>query len=201
MENKSYEARIITLGDSLVGKSCLIIRFIEDKYFTNYLSTIGFDLKYKLVSLKDGSKLRLTIHDTAGEERFRALSKNYIKKADGILVVYDITNRDSFINVESWIKCAKDELGMDIPIVLIGNKSDLDKNRMITYQEGQDLGNKYGIQFFETSCLNGNNVELCFNSISEKIVEYLNQKEMSAELSKKKILMAQKRKKGCCIIF
>ena len=111
MDKKSeYEARLITLGDSLVGKSCLIIRYIEDKYFTNYLSTIGFDLKYKLVSLNNGEKLKLTIHDTAGEERFRALSKNYIKKADGILVVYDITNKNSFLNVENWIKCAKDEL-------------------------------------------------------------------------------------------
>ena len=198
MDKKSeYEARLITLGDSLVGKSCLIIRYIEDKYFTNYLSTIGFDLKYKLVSLNNGEKLKLTIHDTAGEERFRALSKNYIKKADGILVVYDITNKNSFLNVENWIKCAKDELSLDIPILLIGNKSDLEDERKISYKEGEDLAKKYGINFFETSCFNGKNVELCFNNISEKMYEYLKNKEKKNK-KKKKILVFQKNKKKCC---
>ena len=196
---KTYDARLITLGDSLVGKSCLIIRYIEEKFVTNYLSTIGFDLKYKFVQLKGGAKLKLVIHDTAGQERFQALSKNYIKKANGILVVYDITNRNSFINVENWIKCAKDELGMDIPIMLIGNKSDLEDKRDISKQEGEMLSKKYGIKFYETSCYNANNVELCFNSISEEIYNYLKEKENeNPDLNKKKILTYQKKQKRCC---
>ena len=106
-KGKTYEAKIITLGDSQVGKTSLILRYLEDRFLTTYLSTIGFDLKHKIIKLDNGDKIKLIIHDTAGQERFKSLSRNYIKKANGILVVFDVTNKQSFLNIENWIKCAK----------------------------------------------------------------------------------------------
>ena len=123
-QKKIYRAKIITLGDSMVGKTCLALRFLENLFRSDYLSTIGFDLKKKIVKLDSGEKIQLIIHDTAGQERFKSLSRSYIIKADGILVVYDITDKQSFMNVENWIKSAKEELTKSVPIYLIGNKSD-----------------------------------------------------------------------------
>ena len=167
MDNtKTYEAKVITLGDSMVGKTCLILRFLEDTFFSTYLSTIGFDLKQKIVKFDNGEKIKLIIHDTAGQERFKSLSVNYIKKANGILIIYDITNKQSFANIENWVKCAKEEMTKEIPIYLIGNKSDLDDQRVIEKEEGENLAKHFGTKFYETSCKTGDGVEKCFNDLS-----------------------------------
>ena len=172
-QKKIFEGKIITLGDSMVGKTCLILRFLENIFSSNYLSTIGFDLKKKLVKLDNGEKIKLVIYDTAGQERFKSLSRSYIKKADGILVVYDITNKQSFINVENWIKCAREEITKKIPIFIVGNKSDLEHLRVINKEDGENIAAQYDLKFYETSCQNGNNVEKCFKDLTKELYEIL----------------------------
>ena len=202
MENKTYEAKVITLGDSMVGKTCLILRFLEDTFFSTYLSTIGFDLKQKVVKLDSGEKMKLIIHDTAGQERFKSLSVNYIKKANGILIVYDITNKQSFVNIENWVKCAKEEMTKEIPIYLIGNKSDLEESRVIQKEDGENLAKQFGTKFYETSCKTGVGVEKCFNDLAVDMFNLIKKKGHSGNSDEdKKVIInpSQKtNKKKCC---
>jgi len=202
MENKTYEAKVITLGDSMVGKTCLILRFLEDTFFSTYLSTIGFDLKQKVVKLDTGEKMKLIIHDTAGQERFKSLSVNYIKKANGILIVYDITNKQSFVNIENWVKCAKEEMTKEIPIYLIGNKSDLEESRVIQKEDGENLAKQFGTKFYETSCKTGEGVEKCFNDLAVDMFNLIKKKGHSGNSDEdKKVIInpSQKtNKKKCC---
>ena len=200
MENKTYEAKVITLGDSMVGKTCLILRFLEDTFFSTYLSTIGFDLKQKVVKLDTGEKMKLIIHDTAGQERFKSLSVNYIKKANGILIVYDITNKQSFVNIENWVKCAKEEMTKEIPIYLIGNKCDLEESRVIQREDGENLATQFGTKFYETSCKTGEGVEKCFTDLAADMFNLIKKKGHSgnSDDDKNVIINNAKKKKKCC---
>lgn len=200
-DNRPLDAKIITLGDSKVGKSSLIIKFIDNKFSSNYLSTVGFDLKHKSIKLQNGEDIKLVIHDTAGEERFKSLSTNYIKKANGVLLVYDITLKESFINITNWMNDIVEEAGNKVPIVLVGNKSDLKKERIVSKEEGKKMAKQYNLQFFETSAKDGTNVEKCFLEIAQQIIEKKSQRKMS--ISNNKLLKKQKndknkKKKECC---
>ena len=197
-DNRPLDAKIITLGDSKVGKSSLIIKFIDNKFSSNYLSTVGFDLKHKSIKLQNGEDIKLVIHDTAGEERFKSLSTNYIKKANGVLLVYDITLKESFINITNWMNDIVEEAGNKVPIVLVGNKSDLKKERIVSKEEGKKMAKQYNLQFFETSAKDGTNVEKCFLEIAQQIIEKKSQRKMS--ISNNKLLKKQKndKNKKCC---
>ena len=197
-DNRPLDTKIITLGDSKVGKSSLIIKFIDNKFSSNYLSTVGFDLKHKSIKLQNGEDIKLVIHDTAGEERFKSLSTNYIKKANGVLLVYDITLKESFINITNWMNDIVEEAGNKVPIVLVGNKSDLKKERIVSKEEGKKMAKQYNLQFFETSAKDGTNVEKCFLEIAQQIIEKKSQRKMS--ISNNKILKKQKndKNKKCC---
>ena len=202
-QKKIYEAKIITLGDSMVGKTCLMFRFVENVFTANYLSTIGFDLKKKIVKLDSGEKIKLIFHDTAGQERFKSLSRSYITKADGILVVYDITNKQSFMNVENWIKSAKEELTKSVPIYLIGNKSDLEEDRVIDKEAGINMSEQLGLKFYETSCKNGNNVEKCFKDMAKELNDNFKKRDGDGSKNNKKgknVKLEKKdsHKKKCC---
>ena len=107
-ENDIYEAKVITLGDSGVGKTNFIFRFIDDKFSLTYFSTYGIDTKFKTVTLKNGTKIKFKIFDTAGQERFKSISQNFIKKANGILLMYDISDKISFDSIENWMKIIDD---------------------------------------------------------------------------------------------
>ena len=192
---RNIEAKIITLGDSRVGKTSLIIRFIEDSFADSYMSTIGFDIKFKNIKLKNGQTLKLIIHDTAGQERFRSLAANYIKKADGILLVYDITDNYSFNNIENWMLDITNKSDENVPVILIGNKSDLTENRKIQYEDGLKLAEKNEIHFYETSCENGENVEKSFMDLAEQIYAKMETKKIYYE--KNQSLSNKKKQKNC----
>ena len=199
-ENKIYEGKLITLGDSEVGKTCLIYRFFEETFISSYLSKIGFDLKKKTVRLDNGRKIKLVIYDTAGQERFKSLSVNYIKKADGILIVYDITNKQSFINVENWIKNAREDMRKNVPIYLIGNKIDLEDQRVITKENGENLSAQYKLKFYETSCKDGTNIDKCFQDMANELYNIIQQKigKNPKEDEVIKIEKKDKKRKKCC---
>ena len=196
-QNK-IDIKIITLGDSHVGKSCLIVKYIENRFSISYASTIGFDLKHKQIILKDGNKVRLTLFDTAGQERFRSLAKNYIRKANGILLIYDISDKSTFISIEKWMENIQDEIDDKIPIILVGNKSDLNDKRKVSTEEGKKKANEYGFPFYETSCKTGVNVNKCFIELAELVYENTGKNPLKNSNQKIKKNSSKDKKKGCC---
>ena len=201
-DKKLLETKIITLGDSKVGKSSLIIKFIDNKFSLNYISTVGFDLKYKILKLDD-EEIKIVIHDTAGQERFKSLSTNYIKKAKGILLVYDITDKKSFDNLGKWMNdIEEEEVSEKIPIILIGNKSDLIEERVVSKEEGEKMAKQYNLKFYETSCKNGDNVENCFLDLARQIIEKMKEKKLNSNqhnIKELKISNDKKKKEvDCC---
>jgi len=162
---------LVLIGDSGVGKSCLLLRFADDKWTDSYISTIGVDFKIRTVQL-DGKNIKLQIWDTAGQERFRTISSTYYRGAHGIIVVYDITNRESFNNVKRWLKEIDKYARENVNKLLVGNKADLaDDNelRAVQKHEGKNFADELGVQFLEASAKTGAFVDTAFLLISSEI--------------------------------
>ena len=171
VHNKYEKIKILTLGNSKVGKSSFIYKYTENFFQLNYLSTQGIDYLRKVVELPNGNKYSVVFCDTAGQERFRSITLNVIKKCDGILLMYDITDKISFDSIHSWMEQIKDNKGENYPIILCGNKCDLEKERVISKKEGEDLAKEYGVHFYEISNLNGQNIENTVNDLISQIRE------------------------------
>ena len=161
---------IMTLGISSVGKTSFIFRFTENTFQNLFISTIGIDYKVKIIEIEN-IKYKLIFYDTAGQEKFKSVAPNLIKKAHGIIIMYDITNKSSFDSIPDIIKNIKEEKGNDFPMILIGNKIDLEQDREIKKEEGKDLASKNGIEFFEISNKEGINVQEAGFAIVNKILE------------------------------
>ena len=195
-KKKIEEVKIITLGDTSVGKSSFILKYIDDRFSYNYIATLGLDFKQKKIKLKSGEEVRLRIFDTAGQERFKSISINFIKKAHGILLIYDITKRNTFESVKKWMDSILDASGEKICILLVGNKCDLEEERVVSKEEGEQKAKEYNLDFFETSCKEGININEVFEKLTEDILMknvQLNSNE-GEKLSKTKT----KKKSGCC---
>ena len=192
---KIEDIKVITLGNSEVGKSSFIIKYIDNSFTLYYTATLGIDFKQKKIKLKDGRDVRLRIFDTAGQERYKSVSASFIKKADGVILIYDIGDLESFEAVENWIKSIR-EIGKDnLPIILVGNKCDLsDDKRMISLKEGQDKADEFNIPFYETSCKEGINIKEVFEKLVDDIMEK-GSKNINREY---KILNKGKKKEKCC---
>ncbi|GMG33906.1 unnamed protein product [Ambrosiozyma monospora] len=166
--------KIVFLGDQGVGKTSLITRIMYDTFDSHYAATIGIDFLSKTMYLDDKT-IRLQLWDTAGQERFRSLIPSYIRDSNVAIIVYDITNKESFNDVTKWFNVVKEERGSNVLVVLVGNKSDLD-NKTITNEEGETLAKKLGCNFFiETSSKNGYNVKNLFKKIGKLLPELQNE--------------------------
>ena len=169
MNKKANQIDIILVGSGADGKTSIVLRYMENIFISNYLSTLGIDSKLKKVKMENGSEIKVKIVDTAGQERFRSIAKNYIKKVNGIIVNYDITDKNSFSIADSWINEIKNDSSLkEKPIFLVGNKSDLEDIRKISKEEGEQLAKKYGIMFSECSAKTGENVDYIFNELIKK---------------------------------
>jgi len=167
--NYDYIFKILLLGDSSVGKTCFLLRYSDDTFTENHISTIGLDYRFKLVNLENDKKVKLQIWDTAGQDRFRAITKNYYKGAHGIILIYDVTNISTFNNIKSWVSQIRENTTEKIKIALVGNKIDEEDIRKISNDEGQKLADEYDLKFFESSAKKNLRVSEVFNYITEEI--------------------------------
>ena len=166
----NYFFKLILVGDSGVGKSCLLLRFADDTYTQSYISTIGVDFKIKTIQLDDKT-VKLQIWDTAGQERFRTITSSYYRGAHGIIIVYDVTDRESFNNVKHWIEEINKYAADGVKKLLVGNKSDLQSKKVVSFDEARELADSLGIGFMETSAKNSHNVEQAFHLMANEIKE------------------------------
>ena len=193
--SKALEIKIIILGNSSVGKTSFITKYIDDEFFSDYITTLGVDSRQKKITLQNGKEARLKIFDTAGQERFKALSTNFIKKAEGIVLLYDISNKVSFEEISNWMETIKENGRDSVSVILVGNKCDLsDDKRQVSKNEGQERADKYNLQFFETSCREGINV----NEVFDKLVEDIEKKNNVYSSSDIKIINIDKKKRKFC---
>ena len=190
--------KILTIGESGVGKTCILRRFVEDKFLKNHLATIGIDFRTKNI-IVDGVQVKLKIWDTAGQERFRNITNQYYKGADGIILVYDVTDRTSFEKIREWMNQIKQNTTEDeIGLVLLGNKCDADL-RDVSENDGIELGKELGIQYFESSAMNNINISESFNYLAKQILSKKKIDTPTKVSNNKNLNTPQKKKKeGCC---
>ncbi|KAJ8950682.1 hypothetical protein NQ318_012762 [Aromia moschata] len=169
--------KILVLGDSNVGKTCIVHRFCDERYYDTYISTIGIDFKQKIVNL-DGVPIKLQIWDTAGQERFRTLTTAYYRGAMGILLLYDVTNLESFNHITYWLQNIEENASPHVITVLAGNKCE-SNDRIVDTQGGEKIAEHFDLSFFEVSCKNNINIEAAFMNLARKIREKREQKGYS----------------------
>lgn len=178
--SEKYIIKILTLGDQSVGKSSIVLRYSDNKFNDTFLSTIGVDSKRKIIKVK-GEKVKVSIWDTAGQEKFQNIVKQYYNGANGILLIFDITSKKSFDKIDFWYNDLINKINKDeIIIYLVGNKADLEENRIITIEEAEKYANQRDIPYFEVSAKSGDGIKKLFdditNDIMDKIIKF-NEKE------------------------
>jgi Ras-related protein Rab-6A len=166
--NPLAKYKLVFLGDQSVGKTSIITRFMYDTFDSTYQATIGIDFLSKTMYLEDRT-VRLQLWDTAGQERFRSLIPSYIRDSSVAVVVYDITNRASFLHTGKWIDDVRTERGTDVTMMLVGNKTDLADKRQVSIEEGEAKAKEYDIMFIETSAKAGFNIKALFRKVASAL--------------------------------
>ena len=177
-DDYDYMLKMLLVGDTSVGKSCILLRFADDEFVNDYISTIGVDFKIK--TIRDGKEVvKLQIWDTAGQERFRNITSSYYRGANGIIVVFDLTSKKSLKNVEMWLGEIDKYGTRSVAKLLVGNKSDLVGQREVTRQEAERFAAQNRLAYIETSAKNATNVDAAFENLAKMI-----KKERMNELNK-----------------
>lgn len=200
-----YLIKTVLIGDAAVGKSSLLLKYVDDTFEDTYVCTIGVDFKIKSLNIEN-KRIKLQIWDTAGQERFKPITKCYFRGSHGCIVLFDITNRQSFLNVRNWISDYRNNNTVDSAenIVIIGNKADKEESRSITVEEGKILAETLGVSYTETSAKSGEGVAEAFEAIAKVVMRNMKHdflvikpKEYSLE-SKPLNAESNASKKGCC---
>jgi len=160
--------KLVIIGESGVGKSCLLLRFADDNFTTTFVGTIGVDFKIKTMKL-DGKVIKLQIWDTAGQEKFRTITSGYYRGAHGIILVYDITDRNSFNNLRHWLQQVDLHAASNVTKMMIGNKVDLKDSRTVECDEAKEFADSMNIPFVETSAKTAENVNEAFETVTRQI--------------------------------
>ena len=189
MEEDGYDIlfKIILVGDTSVGKTNIINKYIKNEFREDFYATIGVEFSHKQFKV-DNHKIKAQIWDTAGQERYRAITSSYFKGSDGCFIVYDITNEISFDNIEKWYELIQNETGKDIPVIIIGNKCDLENERKVPIEKGKEKAKNLNCPFFETSALQGINIDKAFEDLANYIYDktgwYKNVDDVHIELTR-----------------
>ena len=202
-EEYKFIFKVLLLGNSNVGKSSLFLRFVDDIWNDTFVPTIGVDFKIKTFDI-DEKKIKMQIWDTAGQERFKNIIASYYRGAHGILLIYDVTDKDSFKNLSNWLIEIEKNASKNVLKVLIGNKTDLEDKRVITYNQGKEFADTYGLKFIETSAKKNLNVTEAFETLGRELMQASEDKKITKQRQNKKITVAKaqdldiEKKKGCC---
>ena len=203
--DKDYEFifKVLLLGNSSVGKSSLFLRFVDDIWNDTFVPTIGVDFKIKTFEI-DGKKVKMQIWDTAGQERFKNIISSYYRGAHGILVIYDVTDKESFKNITNWLIEIEKNASKNVLKVLIGNKADLEDKRVITYNQGKEFADNYALKFIETSAKKNLNVVEAFQTLGRELMNTSTDIKVTKQKENKKISVSTAldlnapKKGGCC---
>ena len=172
--NFNYLYKYIVIGDSFVGKSCIVAKYIHGGFDEEFKTTIGIEFGSKDLTI-NGKVYRIQIWDTAGQETFRSITRAYYKNSVCSFIVYDVTNRQSFLNVQDWFNECKKQTPKTAMMVLVGNKIDLNNKREVSYEEGENFAKNNSMLFYETSAKNGDNIENMFYESAEIIANKINE--------------------------
>eukprot|EP01041_Mallomonas_annulata_P005061 gene5061-10133_t len=164
-EDFDVHIKLLMLGDMGVGKTCILLRYTHDSFSSTFITTIGIDFKIKIIDV-EGIKTKLQIWDTAGQERFRTITMSYFKGAHGIVLVYDITDRDTFENITHWMSRIREHADDRVNVILIANKCDREQDRKVTREEGAALARQYNISFLEVSAKTNVNIAHLYDTIA-----------------------------------
>lgn len=191
--------KLVFVGDSNVGKTSIISRFMYDHFDENYDATIGIDFLAKTHTVNEKT-VRLQLWDTAGQERFRSLIPSYIRDSSVAVVVYAINNEESFRAVKKWVEEVRNEREDSVIIFIVGNKTDLDTQRRVSVNEGRNKARELGAHFIETSAKENTNINALFDKIAEKLPDRQTEpRESSQGRGTGRVdLSTQKKKGGCC---
>ncbi|KAF9239654.1 GTP-binding protein ypt1 [Melanogaster broomeanus] len=201
-----YLFKLLLIGDSGVGKSCLLLRFADDTYTESYISTIGVDFKIRTIEL-EGKTVKLQIVSTffwiTGQERFRTITSSYYRGAHGIIVVYDVTDNDTFTNVKQWLQEIDRYASEGVNKLLVGNKSDLTSKKVVEYSVAKEFADQLSIPFLETSAKNATNVEQAFLTMAKQIKDRMGSTSTPAGGAKSSTVtpgqsVQQQQSGGCC---
>ncbi|XP_055054223.1 ras-related protein Rab-35 [Misgurnus anguillicaudatus] len=195
-----YLFKLLIIGDSGVGKSSLLLRFADNTFSGSYITTIGVDFKIRTVEI-NGEKVKLQIWDTAGQERFRTITSTYYRGTHGVIVVYDVSSAESFVNVKRWLHEINQNCD-DVCRILVGNKNDDPASKVVETNDAQKFAEQMGIHLFETSAKENVNVEDMFNCITELVLkarkESVAKQQQQQQNEVVKLGKSNKRKKKCC---
>ena len=193
----ALKVKVVILGDTCVGKSCFLMRFVNNAVTQNHISTIGVDVRNKTLTTKKG-KVNLQIWDTAGQEKFRSLSPSYLRNTDSVILLYDITNQDTFDHVTNWMATINQYATKNSSTILVGNKIDMESERKIDREDGEAMAKQYNIMFGESSAKEGKGVDEIFEQLANDIMEKNGggneNKEGGLTLDNTK----KKNQRGCC---
>ena len=196
--DSNHTFKILTIGESGVGKTCILRRFVENKFLKSHLATIGIDFRTKIIHVY-GKDIKLKIWDTAGQERYHNITSQIYKGADGIILVFDVNEEISFTKIKDWIEQIKSNVSQDeISLILLGNKCDIEE-RAISKEQGQQMANSLQINYYETSALNGTGINEAFEGLTKEIMK--KKKVINSDGRTISLTSNQKpknQKKGCC---
>ena len=200
MSKNDLTVKVIVLGSSEVGKTCILNRYFNNEFKENSLSTIGIDFQSKFFKFAD-RKVKVNYTDTAGQEKFRAISVNYLKGTNGVILVFDITNKESFDLLETWMNELKENNKVDISKVLIGNKSDLAEDREVQREEAEKFAESINCKYFEGSAKSGENIKEALDEIAKLTYFYVKDNDEIVENRRNSIELTniqKEKKKNCC---